>query len=402
MNPATSSDLTSLPTASNPYFGWALPMLRYVWTQAPKRGLTCYGGLLLVLLLWIAPKAFETGSKQVNIQPQSQTEPLVEPHSEPYKEPYGAQHMPSSVALPIAIIAAAGAGFVAEKLTEYSVILSVEQDAVSEQAVELDAANTSVRRTRLKADVAHTQHQIYEALPPTVAAQLRPTPKQQRQSAEEEARDLANAIAGNLKVKGKNTTPEDTVTGNTLGNTTSPTTSADSAPSPANTSPDPQAMDLQATGHTASCGVTIAAGNPEDYRYYQGNIRGKKSLCIDLNNARSYCGLPIVDLADDIARNDKTCFFIGITGSGKSQLTARTIGLAHKRKPLTDGAVITHKSPNKRQGEVFNYAGLEASDEYWIVAGEAIGSYELHQEIADLKSFVARAIGDLKHGRSYD
>ena len=371
MNSANSSDLPTDPHTmpSNPYFCWALPVLQHLWTQAPKRGLTYYGGLLLVLLLWIAPKAFETGNQQTTSQPQQQTE----------------QRVPSSVALPLAIIAAAGAGFVAEKLNEYSVILDAEQEALSDRAIEVEAANTSVRRTKLNADVAHTQHQIYEALPVAVAAQLRPAPQQRQQSAEEEAKDLADSIAGNLKVKDKETTTQGIATDTT------------STPSQAQYSPNSDAV-----GHTASYGVTIAIGDHKEYRYYQGSIRGKASLCIDLNKEDSYCGLPIIDLADDIARDDKTCFLIGITGSGKSQLTARTIGLAHQRKPLTDGAVITHKSPNKKQGEVFNYAGLETSDEYWIVAGEATGSYELEQEIEALKSFVYRAIGDLKNGRSYE
>ena len=376
MNSANSSDLTTDPRTipSNPYFCWALPVLRYLWTQAPKRGLTYYSGLLLVLLLWIVPKAFETGNQQMTGQPQRQTE----------------QRVPSSIALPLAVIAAAGAGFVAEKLNEYSVILDAEQEALSERAIEVEAANTSVRRTKLNADVAHTQHQIYEALPVAVAAQLRPAPQQRRQSAEEEAKDLADSIAGNLKVKGKEAMAEGTASDTTASLI------------PFTLSQDQYSPNSDGVGYTASYGTIIAASDHKTCRYYRANIRGKDSLCIDLKNEASYCGLPIVDLADDIARDDKTCFLIGITGSGKSQLTARTISLAHQRKPLTDGAVITHKSPNKKQGEVFNYAGLETSDEYWIVAGEATGSYELEQEIEALKSFVYRAIGDLKNGRSYE
>ena len=344
--------ITITHNPGNPYFGWMGPMLMWIWTKAPKRGLKYYSFALLVLALCVLPKGLEKRDASGNLT----------------------RHVPSAVALPVAILAAGGAGYMAYKLEEYAATLAGEREAFEIDYIELDTAQTTLRRTQRKADVAYAQHQIYQALPPEVAAEVKP---KQPTSVEpiEDSKLLADALSGNLKlkVKGKEDADEKRAESDSV-------------------KPD--------SHHTASGGLKIAAEKKSHFRYFKGKIRGKAVSCIDLTSVDSYCGVPVVDLAEDIARDDKTTFLIGITGSGKSQLTARTIGLAHERKPLTDGAVITHKSPNKQDGEVFNYAGLEDSDEYWIVAGEGNNAYEHQQEIERLESFIGRAIADLKSGRS--
>ena len=366
MRSATPTDslTTFTHNPDNPYFGWIGPVLIWCWTKAPKRGLKYYSFALFVLLLCVLPKGLEKRDANGNLT----------------------RHLPSAVALPVAILAAGGAGYIASKFEEYAATLAGESEALEVHAIELDTAQTTLRRTQQKADVAFAQHQIYRALPAEVAKEVRP---KQPTNVEpiEDSQLLADAISGNLKlkVKGKENADE-----GADGDRTEARTDNSTIPKSTNTG----------NYHTASGGLRIAAEPRSRFDYFPGEVRGKKVSCIDLSSVDSYCGIPVVDLAEDIARDDKTTFLIGITGSGKSQLTARAIGLAHQYKPLTDGAVITHKSPNRRDGEVFNYAGLEDSDEYWIVAGEGSSAYEHQQEIERLESFVNRAYANLKHGRS--
>ena len=355
---ATPEPLTTLThNPDNPYFGWMGPVLMWIWTKTPKRGLKYYSFALLVLALCVLPKGLEKRNANGELM----------------------RHVPSAAALPVAILAAGGAGYIASKFEEYAAMLDGEREALEVDYIELDTAQTTLRRTQRKADVAFGQHQIYKALPPEVAAEVKP---KQPTSVEpiEDSKLLADALSGNLKlkVKGKESSEKNPADDN----------STDLEP----TNPD--------SYHTASGGLKIASEPRSRFRYFKGSVRGKAVSCIDLSAVDSYCGVPVVDLAEDIARDDKTTFLIGVTGSGKSQLTARTIGLAHQYKPLTDGAVITHKSPNRKDGEVFNYAGLEDSDEYWIVAGEGNSTYEHEKEIERLRSFVGRAFADLKSGRS--
>ena len=113
----------------------------------------------------------------------------------------------------------------------------------------------------------------------------------------------------------------------------------------------------------------------ESYRFYQRkNPQSKKNeRCVDLAGHRYYAGLPIVDLALEMAKESRSCLGVGPTGTGKSQLLKQAIAAQHRIDMATDFTVFAHKSANTARGENLDYCGLEASDDLYLLTASMSG-----------------------------
>ncbi|MEO1444797.1 MAG: hypothetical protein AAFV46_00915 [Cyanobacteria bacterium J06635_11] len=344
------------PLTRERYRALFVQLVLFIWVKLPKRGLKYYAAFWVMVFLWLSPK-------------------IIESRSNP------AQPVPPLAGFATAVLAAGGFGFLASKFEDYHHALTDERLQHSTLTVETRAADRAVRKSHLSADVTYKQHQLLQQLPPEVAAQLKPANPEP--TSKEDAEDLANKL-----IAGMDRPSTRSANSGTAGE-------ADERLEP----------DAEGTAFTASADLNITADDRKAYQYFQGKIRGKAVLCIKLGDASHYCGVPIEDVARAIARDDKTVFLIGVTGVGKSLMTARAIGLAHTYRPLTDCLVMTHKTPNHADGEVFNYAGMENANrdtDYFEFAAEGDEIPDLLSEKESLLTFIRRIVSALKTGKPVD
>ena len=134
------------------------------------------------------------------------------------------------------------------------------------------------------------------------------------------------------------------------------------------------------------------------YRFYtrRNSQTGQKERCVDLTGHTYYAGLPIVDLASEMARESRGCLGVGPTGTGKSQLLKQAIAAQHRCDNTTDFTVFAHKSANTARGESLDYCGLEESDDLYLLTASMSGgvledaAYRLYCRLRALQGIMER------------
>lgn len=134
------------------------------------------------------------------------------------------------------------------------------------------------------------------------------------------------------------------------------------------------------------------------YRFYtrRNPQTGQKERCVDLTGQTHYAGLPIVDLASEMARESRGCLGVGPTGTGKSQLLKQAISAQHRCDLTTDFTVFAHKSANTARGESLDYCGLEESDDLYLLTASMSGgvledaAYRLYCRLRALQSIMEK------------
>ena len=100
---------------------------------------------------------------------------------------------------------------------------------------------------------------------------------------------------------------------------------------------------------------------------------GLTETTVDLAGLTEYAGLPIVDLAFDMAVDSRGCMGIGSTGCGKSELLKQAIAAQYKLDENSDFTIFAHKSANTSRGESLDYAGLERSKDCFVFTASQTG-----------------------------
>ncbi|NEQ48663.1 MAG: hypothetical protein F6K11_00830 [Leptolyngbya sp. SIO3F4] len=134
------------------------------------------------------------------------------------------------------------------------------------------------------------------------------------------------------------------------------------------------------------------------YRFYnrKNSQTGQKERCVDLKGHTHYAGLPIIDLASEMARESRGCLGVGPTGTGKSQLLKQAIAAQHRSDSTTDFTVFAHKSANTARGEKLDYCGLEDSDDLYLLTASMSGgvledaAYRLYGRLKTLQGIMER------------
>ena len=121
-------------------------------------------------------------------------------------------------------------------------------------------------------------------------------------------------------------------------------------------------------------GVTDT-GNEGKYRvFFRKNAQtGQRERCIDLKGHTHYAGLPIVNVAEEMARESRGCIGIGPTGTGKSELLKQAISAQQRVDETSDFSVFAHKSANTARGETLDYCGLENSQDLYLLTASMSG-----------------------------
>lgn len=91
----------------------------------------------------------------------------------------------------------------------------------------------------------------------------------------------------------------------------------------------------------------------------------KKELHVDLTGHSHYAGVPIVNLAQEMATESRGCIGVGPTGTGKSTLLRHAIAAQYAIDETTDFTVIEHKASNRAQGKTHDFCGLEQSTDFY-------------------------------------
>ncbi|MEM9803844.1 MAG: ATP-binding protein [Cyanobacteria bacterium P01_D01_bin.56] len=99
----------------------------------------------------------------------------------------------------------------------------------------------------------------------------------------------------------------------------------------------------------------------------------KKELHVDLTGHSHYAGVPIVNLAQEMATESRGCIGVGPTGTGKSTLLRHAIAAQYAIDESTDFTVIEHKASNRAKGETHNFCGLEQSKDFYELSASMNG-----------------------------
>ncbi|MEA5463615.1 hypothetical protein [Leptothoe sp. PORK10 BA2] len=134
------------------------------------------------------------------------------------------------------------------------------------------------------------------------------------------------------------------------------------------------------------------------YRFYprKNPQTGQKERCVDLTGHTHYAGLPIVDLASEMARESRGCLGVGPTGTGKTQLIKQAIAAQFCCDRTTDFTVFAHKSANTARGEKLDYCGLENSEDLYLLTASMSGgvleeaAYRLYCRLRVLQGIMER------------
>ena len=112
-----------------------------------------------------------------------------------------------------------------------------------------------------------------------------------------------------------------------------------------------------------------------DYRFYTrpNPQTGVEERCVSLQGHTHYAGVPIVNLAAEMAQESRSCIGVGSTGTGKSELIKQAIAAQHSIDETTDFTVFAHKSANSARGEKLNYCGLENSKDCYVLTASMNG-----------------------------
>lgn len=131
----------------------------------------------------------------------------------------------------------------------------------------------------------------------------------------------------------------------------------------------------------------VDTGNQNKYRVFsrKNAQTGQRERCIDLTGHTHYAGLPIVNVAEEMARESRGCIGIGPTGTGKSDLLKQAIAAQHRIDETSDFSVFAHKSANTARGETLDYCGLEDSQDLYLLTA-SMGGDVLRDAAANLYS----------------
>lgn len=111
----------------------------------------------------------------------------------------------------------------------------------------------------------------------------------------------------------------------------------------------------------------------------------QKERVVDLTGHTSYCGLPIVDLAHEIAIDARGCLVVAPTGCGKSELQKRSIRAQWEYNPQTNFTIFAHKNRNQKTGEGLDFAGMEDTKDLFVFTASQRGE-KLLSAALDLKA----------------
>lgn len=142
----------------------------------------------------------------------------------------------------------------------------------------------------------------------------------------------------------------------------------------------------------------VVAASPSKYRFFKRKNAQSSTTerCVDLNGHTHYAGLPIVDVALEMAKESRGCIGVGPTGTGKSQLLKQAIAAQDRLCPATDFTVFAHKSSNQSRGERLDYCGLEDSDDLYLLTASMNGprleeaATRFHQRLISLQGIMER------------
>ncbi|MFG6107694.1 hypothetical protein U2F10_36065 [Leptothoe sp. EHU-05/26/07-4] len=111
----------------------------------------------------------------------------------------------------------------------------------------------------------------------------------------------------------------------------------------------------------------------------------QKERVVDLTGHTSYCGLPIVDLAHEIAIDARGCLVVAPTGCGKSELQKRSIRAQWEYHAQTNFTIFAHKNRNQKTGEGLDFAGMEDTKDLFVFTASQRGE-KLLSAALDLKA----------------
>lgn len=135
--------------------------------------------------------------------------------------------------------------------------------------------------------------------------------------------------------------------------------------------------------------------------FFYKTIRNERKRCIRVGNRKKYCGLPITDVSQWVARDNYSLLLIGPSGAGKTLLLEHCIKQAQAHSSLVDMFGVTHKGRNIAAGEKLHYAGLENCKDFLEYSSTDPNEYRFANNGYELRRLTIRLLGALHEGSTH-
>lgn len=130
-------------------------------------------------------------------------------------------------------------------------------------------------------------------------------------------------------------------------------------------------------------------------------IRGERKRCIRFGERKKYCGLPITDVSNWVARDNYSLLLIGPSGAGKTILLEHCIKNTQEHNSLVDMFGVTHKGRNIAAGEKLHYAGLEQCKDFLEYSATDSDGHRFISNGHELRRLLSRLLDSLHHGSTH-